>query len=102
MWYSACLFFQSVHNERPTDEDFWEEQTILIQSDNEADAEKQAKQIGRRKEHEYISATGDKVRWPFRAASSIFELSDEELKTGTEVHSRFLRAEEVRSLLKPF
>ena len=99
MWYSACLFFQSVHNERPTDEDLWEEQIILIQSDNVADAEKQAEQIARRKEHEYISATGDKVRWVFRAASSVFELFDKELKTGTELHSRFLRAEEARSLL---
>jgi hypothetical protein len=86
----------------PKDNDVWEQQVILIQSATEADAKIRAEQIGKEKEHEYISATGDRVRWVFRHVESVFQLFDEQLKSGTEVYSRYLRTDEVTSLLKPF
>src|SRR5947209_6112447 len=102
MWYSAGIFLQSVHNDCPTDDDGWELQVLLITASSEVEARIQAEKLGKEREHEYISATGDKVRWVFRQLESISEVLDEDLKPGTEVYSRFLRASEVRSLLTPF
>jgi hypothetical protein len=102
MWYWASLFFQSVHNDCPTDHDLWELQVVLIQSHSETNAMTQAEQIGKRKEHEYVSATGDRVCWVFRHVESVFQLFDQHLNPGTEVYSRFLRANDVINLMKPF
>lgn len=101
MWYSASLFFQSVHNGGPTDHDVWELQVVLIRSETEAEATILAAQIGKSKEHEYVSATGDHVRWIFRHVQTVFQLFDEQLASGTELFSQFLSSSEVESLLKP-
>jgi hypothetical protein len=91
-----------VTNDCPLEDDLWEQQVIIIDAPTETDARIQAEQMGRRKEHEYISVTGDRVRWVFRCVETVFELFDEQLKHGTEVYSRFLRASDVRSLMKRF
>jgi hypothetical protein len=101
MWHWASLFFQSVHNDHPTASDYWEQQVIILQADSDEDAKVIAERIGKEKEHEYISMTGDRVKWVFRHVESISELFDQSLKPGSEVYSRFLRADEVRSLLQP-
>jgi hypothetical protein len=102
MWYFASLFFQSVHNDCPTDHDVWEQRVFLLQSPTAADAQIQAAQIGKESEHHYISVTGDRVHWVFRHVESISELFEKQLKPGTEVYWRFLKGDEVSSLLKPF
>jgi hypothetical protein len=102
MWYSASILFESVHNEKMDVNDMWEEQIVLIVANSEEEARAEAEKIGKEREHRYISATGDHVQWEFRQVEAIFELFDNELRPGTEVFSRFLRASEVTSLLTPF
>ena len=99
MWYSASLFFESVHNSQSGDDNIWEEQIVLFWAGSEAGAREKAEVFGRRHEHAYQSATGDQVQWKFRAVQSIFELIDQELKDGTEAFSRFVRPAEAQSLL---
>jgi len=38
----------------------------------------------------------------FKKIENVHQIMDEQLKTGTEVFSRFLREGQVQSLLKPF
>jgi hypothetical protein len=102
MWYSADLFFESVHDNFPKDTDLWEEQVLLINANSEEEARATAEELGRRNEHVYTSGTGDNVHWVFRMVASVDEILDENLKSGTEVFSRFLRAAEVKALLTPF
>jgi len=80
----------------------WELQVVLLQSDTEANAAILADRAGRGKEHEYISSTGDQIRWVFRQVESVSELLDQEISTGVEVYSRFLRANDVVNLMRPF
>lgn len=101
MWYSAALLFQSVHNKCPTQNDVWELQIVVIQAPSEDAAVKSASEIGKQREHEYISATGDMVRWVFRQIESLTELSGN-IEHGTEIYARFLRASDVERLLAPF
>ena len=102
MWFSASLFFESVHNDNPAPNDLWEEQIVLIQANTENDARSKAEEWGKNNCVEYVSATGDRVQWIFRRISSIFELFDDMPRHGCEVFYRFLRATEVKSLLTPF
>ena len=102
MWYSASLLYESVHNQMAREESIWEEQIVLISADTDAEARAQAELIGKNAEVMYTSATQDQVRWAFREVQSVFQLLDQELKSGAEVFSRFLRASEARSLLTPF
>jgi hypothetical protein len=101
MWYSAALLFQSVHNKCPTQNDIWELQIIVIQALSEDTAMKIANEIGKQREHEYISATGDLVQWVFRQIESLTQLSGD-IEHGTEIYSRFLRTSDVERLLTPF
>lgn len=58
MWYSASLLFQSVHNKCSTPNDVWELQIVIIQAPSADAALKIANEIGKQREHEYVSATG--------------------------------------------
>jgi len=102
MWFSASLFFESVHNDNPAPDDIWEEEIVLIQANTEDDAKSKAEEWGKNKCEEYVSVAGDRVRWVFRRISSIAKLFDDEPRHGSEVFYRFLRATEVKSLLTPF
>jgi hypothetical protein len=102
MWFSASLFFEGVHNDCPNEDDVWEQSVFLIWAASEEEAMLQAQKLAKEREVEYITAIGDRVRWVFRHVESVFELFDAELKAGIEVYSRFLRANDVRSLLTSF
>src|SRR4029079_7738236 len=98
MWYSASLLYESVHNQMAREESIWEEQIVLVRADTDAEARAQAELIGKSSEGTYTSANKAQVRWAFREVQSVFQLLDQELKPGTEVFSRFLRASEAKSL----
>jgi hypothetical protein len=100
MWYSAALLFESVHNNCPTQNDVWELQIVLVQAPSQDTAIRIANEIGKQREHEYISATGDLVHWVFRQLESLTELSGN-IEHGTEIYARFLRASDVERLLTP-
>jgi hypothetical protein len=102
MWYTASLLFKNIHVGQPDDNCLWEESIVLLRADSEEEARHQAELLGKREEHEYVSATGDLVRSSFHGIESVHQILDETLEPGTEVFARFLRSSEVESLLTPF
>jgi hypothetical protein len=102
MWFAVNLLFKSVHAGKPEEDSLWEERIILIQAETEAEARQQAELLGKDEEHEYVSATGDLVRWTFQQIERVYPIEAETLENQTEVFSRFLRSSEVESLLTPF
>jgi hypothetical protein len=102
MWFAASLLYKSVHQGQPEDDSLWEENIVLLRAESHDEAQKQAEVLGKAGEHEYLSATGDLVRWTFQAVESMYEILDASPGHGTEVFSRFLRSREVESILTPF
>jgi hypothetical protein len=102
MWFAANLLFKSVHVGQPEENPLWEERIVLIQAETEAEAREQGERLGKEEEHEYVSATGDLVRWTFQQIERVYPIEADTLQNRTEVFSRFLRSNEVESLLTPF
>lgn len=106
MWYGVSVLMreESVY---PPDERIWEESIILVSADSIEEARATGERMGRDAETEYANVYGKTVAWKFDCIESVFELLDDiedlrQLSAGVEVFSRFLRASEVASLLKPF
>ncbi len=99
MWFAANLQFESVHDGQPSDHDLWEERLILVQADSESQARTKAELFGKQEEHEYVSATGDRVHWVFRRIEKVAPIDAPTLEDGTELFSRFLKGAEVQSIL---
>jgi hypothetical protein len=103
MWYSASLFFESIHTPpAPPREHLWEEIVHLIDAESEEQALAKADAIGRASELNYQVDSGDNVKWRFVKTESVALIEMQELKDGAEIFSRFLTAEEAHSLLTPF
>src|SRR5207249_9739854 len=102
MWYGVSLLIEGVHVGFPREESLWEDQIVLIRAESEAEAEREGERLGRAGDHEYVSAAGILIRWTFRQVESVCEIDAETLESGTEVFSRFLRTQEVDSMLTPF
>ena len=101
MWYGISLLFENCHVGEPADHNLWEERILLVEASSDAAAAQMGKRLGKAEEHEYTSATGDRIQCRFRRVDSVHTI-DAALETGTEVFSRFLRANEVASLRTPF
>jgi len=101
MWYAANLLFQSTHIPTESKPTIWEESIRLLQARNEVEARELAEQIGRSKEHSYQVHDG-LIIWKFDRVERVYLILEDELRTGSEVFSRFLRDSEVKSLLTPF
>ena len=101
MWYAANLLFKSTHSQSGDDE-LWEESIRLVDAESEDMALKKAQIIGANEKVAYLAQEGDKVTWEFVRVDRVFEISDEQLRNGAELFSRFLRKSEVESMLKPF
>jgi len=103
MWYGVNLLFKSVHDQASSNhEPLWEESVFLVEAASDEEARQAGEHLGKSKEHEYISATGDLVKWRFERVESVFGILDDAISSGTEVFSRFLRESEVESILTPF
>jgi hypothetical protein len=103
MWYGINLLFKSIHDPATSEnEPLWEESILLIEAASEEEARQTGARLGRSKNHEYISASGDLVKWRFEKVESVCEILDDTISSGTEVFSRFLRESEVESILTPF
>jgi hypothetical protein len=74
---------------------------LLISAQSEAEAREKAEQIGSSSAQTYQVEDG-LVVWNFERIERVFSIEQEELHSGTEVFSRFLRDSEVASLLTPF
>ena len=101
MWYAANLLYRSIHTPIESKPTVWEESVRLIQARNEAEARQEAEAIGRSEAHGY-EVEGGTVVWVFERIERLFAITDEELRSGSEVFSRYLRDSEVKSLLTPF
>src|SRR5947209_3742675 len=101
MWYTVSLLFRSVHNGEPRDRDLWEEIIYLVQAEDDEDAEHQAECLGKAKEHEDVSLTGELVRWVLHKVESVCRVESDSLTSGTELFSRFLNSVDVQNLLAP-
>lgn len=73
----------------------------MIRAQSEAEAHQEAERIGRSEAQTYQVEDG-LVIWKFDGVERIYSILDEELRSGSEVFSRFLRDSEVKSLLTPF
>jgi len=102
MWFTVSLLFKSIHVGQPEDNCLWEESIFLVRAESYAEAQQQAELLGKVQEHEYVSVTGDLVRWTFQQVESIFEIQDNTIEHGTEIFSRFLSSSDVESLITPF
>src|SRR4051812_16845043 len=101
MWYAVNLLYKSVHIPAESKPTVWEESIRIIQALSEAAARKEAEEIGRSAAHNYEVEDGS-VTWTFEGIERVFSIQDDELRSGSEVFSRFLRDSEVKSLLTPF
>jgi Domain of unknown function (DUF4288) len=101
MWYTANLLYRSIRTPTESKPTVWEESVRLIQARNEAEARQEAEVIGRAEAHSYEVEDGA-VAWVFERIERLFAITDEELRSGSEVFSRYLRDSEVKSLLTPF
>jgi Domain of unknown function (DUF4288) len=101
MWYTANLLYRSIHTPTDSKPTVWEESVRLIQARNETEARQEAEVIGRAEAHGY-EVEGGTVVWVFERVERLFAITDEQLRSGSEVFSRYLRDSEVKSLLIPF
>jgi hypothetical protein len=102
MWYGVNLLFENCHVGEPADRNLWEERIILVDASSDMVAAQEGRRLGKAEEHEYTSATGDRIQCRFRRVDCVHAIDADTLETGTEVFSRFLRASEVASLRTPF
>ncbi|OPY92664.1 MAG: hypothetical protein A4E73_00892 [Syntrophaceae bacterium PtaU1.Bin231] len=110
-YYSVNLLLKSEHLREPAVNPLWEERIVLVEAASERDAVREGMRIGKEAEDEYTVSYGgdeegeegqDTLRWTFVQIERVCEISNGEIKNGTELFSRFLRESEIRSILSPF
>lgn len=88
-WFWAAALFKAVHPKRPRRRHLWERTVFLVRAPDETTARERAREIALGKEHEYVTATGDELRWTFQEIEDVQSLHDAELGAGTEVYWKF-------------
>ncbi len=101
MWYAVNILYRSEHIPTETKPTIWEESILLIEAGSEEEARSEGERIARAGTHTYEVEDG-LVIWSFEQIERVCSIDREELRSGTEVFSRFLRDSEVRSLLTRF
>ena len=101
MWFCVCALSIAEHDQKRPVDALWEEQFFLVDAESTEDALVKGEQFARAGGARYRNAAGEMVHWKFEKIESAHELLDQELKSGTEVFSRFLREGQVQSLLRP-
>lgn len=97
-WFSVSIMMEGC---RANGENLWEERIVMISADSSEDARDEASRIGTKNEVSFENSDGMRISWIFSEVCSVFEIG-ERPSSGTEVFSRYLRASEAQSLLKPF
>jgi hypothetical protein len=92
MWYSAALLFERIHPTRKgrAKEALWEESVILVDALSEEDAREKAELFGKREAVSFRAISGELVEWRLVEVMDTHEIQDHDLKSGTELFSRFL------------
>jgi len=102
MWFCAAIFKVAERDGKRRTDSLWEEQFFLLDSASEDQALKEAEKLGKRQEAPYRNEKGELISWQFVKVYRVYAIPDEELNSGTEVFSRFLRDSEAKSLMTPF
>lgn len=101
MWYAVDVLTKSSCVGSNSD-GLWEESIYLIDARDQIEAECKSKEIITSEKCEYQTQTGETVKWEFDSILSVYEILDDQIASGSELFSRFLRKEEVESLKTPF
>lgn len=101
MWYAVNILYRSEHIPTEATPTIWQESILLIQASGEEEARSEGERLGRSGTHTYEVEDGI-VIWSFEQIERVYAIDEEELRSGTEVFSRFLRDSEVKSLLTRF
>lgn len=79
----------------------WQLVIVCVEADSEEAARAKAVSLGERYECAYDTATGVRLRWRVDGIDSVELIDPFPPQDGTEIFSRFLKDEEVRSLREP-
>lgn len=100
-WYAVKLLYECVITGDPSpetiDENYtntyktFEESIMLVKAKSFEDAYSIAEKKAKEAEVEYVNPYDEKVSWVFVDALDCFSLKEDELETGVELYSRFLR-----------
>lgn len=88
-WFWAAALFKAVYPERPRKRHLWERTVFLVRAVHETAARERAREVALGKELEYVTATGEHLRWTFQELESVQSRHDDELGEGTEVYWEF-------------
>jgi len=91
-WYSIQLLFKAVIHEELVkhDSETYEEQIFVIMANSKDEAHIIAENKGKEEEVSYKNLYNEELTWKFIKVIDIFEILEEELKSGVEVFSRYL------------
>lgn len=101
MWFGVSLLFRS---SEPLDDQgarLFEERIVVLDAADEVEAWKKANGCGPSLEEQYVNAEGRQVAWTFERAVEVKAILEDQLGDGVEVFHRFLREDEVNSLMRP-
>lgn len=99
MLFSANLLYVGERDDGV--EPLWEERIILVDVEDEKEAAETATKLAVDHETSFKTTSGALVSWKFVQVERVF-LIDDNLSSGAELFSRFLRQSEVKSMLIPF
>ena len=99
MWFGASLLYRSSELLTEHGPHLFEERIVNLAASDEAEAWKKANECGALGEEQYINTEGSLVAWIFERTLEVKAILDDQLGDGIEVFQRFLREDEVRSLL---
>ena len=105
MQFIASLFFKSTIQNVDSGEikdAIWEEVILFISAETESEALSKSTAIGKQESGQSYFSEKGKVVWQFVTVERIVSIGDDALSDGDELFSRFLRASEAESMLKPF
>ena len=96
MWYTANIFFEGKHDVVPVVPSLWEESIVLIEAEDEVEAQALAEHIGRSREHAYEVDVPSRhiLGWTLAVVERVCGIDGEQPRHGTELFTRFLRAPE--------
>lgn len=88
-WYWVSATYKAVHAGVARRRHLWERTVFLVRAGDDAQAKVAAAEVARGKEHEYIAAGGDTVRWVLQEVEDVQPLFDADIGPGTEVYWTF-------------
>jgi len=101
-WYVASLLFESTHSTASSEEALWEERHLLLAAPDEQAANLMAIQAGNEGQVAYEGENRDQITWTFREVERVHRVESDDLQSGVEIFSRFLKETEAKSLLTKF